>query len=82
MKQFNKNSLPESIDYNGITYKVNIAISSAMTLNNTPVRTIASTLKAEGRKAILVNVTNKALRGKTDLHGNPYQPTKWIFTAQ
>ena len=40
----------------------------------------AATLRKEGRKAVLVNVMSKNLRGKTDLHGKPYQPTKWIFT--
>ena len=80
MKQYSRTHLPDFIEYNGETYKVNIEISGAMRDNNTPVNTIAATLRKEGRKAVLVNVMSKNLRGKTDLHGKPYQPTKWIFT--
>jgi len=80
MKQYNKNHLPQGIVYNGETYIVNAPISSAMNANNTPVNTIAATLKKEGRKAILVNVLSSNLKGRTNLHGKPYQPTKWIFT--
>lgn len=80
MKTYNKSSLPEAIFYNGDTYTVNISISAAMTLNYTPIKTIAATLKKEGRKGILVNVMSKALRGKTDLHGKPYTPNQFIYT--
>ena len=81
MKTFNKTYLPEVIEYAGATYKVNGAISGAMKENNTSLSTIAITLKKEGRKAVLVRVLSKSLRGKTDLHGKPYQPTKWIYTT-
>ena len=80
MKQYSKTHLPDCIIYKGETYKVNIEISGAMRDNNTSFNTIAATLRKEGRKAVLVNVMSKNLRGKTDLHGKPYQPTKWIFT--
>ena len=80
MKQYSRTHLPDSIEYNGETYKVNIEISGVMRDNNTSFNTIAATLRKEGRKAVLVNVMSKNLRGKTDLHGKPYQPTKWIFT--
>ena len=80
MKQYSRTHLPDFIEYNGETYKVNIEISGAMRDNNTSFNTIAATLRKEGRKAVLVNVMSKNLRGKTDLHGKPYQPTKWIFT--
>ena len=80
MKQYSRTHLPDCIEYNGETYKVNIEISGAMRDNNTPVNAIAATLRKEGRKAVLVNVLSKNLRGKTDLHGRAYQPTKWIFT--
>jgi hypothetical protein len=51
-----------------------------MGLNNTSESVIASTLKKEGRKCVLVNVLSKNLKGKNDIHGKPYKPTKWIFT--
>lgn len=28
----------------------------------------------------IVGVLSKKLRGRTDLHGKPYQPTIWLFT--
>lgn len=39
-------------------------------------------LKALGYKLIRVEVLSRNLKGKTDLHGNPYKPTEWIFTAK
>lgn len=81
MKTFNKSYLPETVIYNGVVYERNASITSAMSANNTPISTIRKTLKEEGRKMVLVNVLQRSLRGKTDLHGKPYQPTKWIFTT-
>ena len=80
MKTFKKPSLPESISHNGSEFTLNTSISSAMHLNNTPISRIAQTLRSEGRKAVVVEVLSRSLKGKTDLHGNPYKPTKWIFT--
>ena len=51
MKQYSRTHLPDFIEYNGETYKVNIEISGAMRDNNTPVNTIAATLRKEQRKA-------------------------------
>lgn len=81
MKTFNKSSLPDTIEYNGSIYKLNVSISSSMHLNDTPIATISATLKKEGKKAVLVICMSKNLKGKTDLHGKPYQPTKWIYTT-
>lgn len=80
MKTFNKTFLPETINYLGKELKMNSEISSAMNLNNTNPKTIIETLKKENRTGVLVNVLSKNLRGKTDLYGKPYQPTKWIFS--
>lgn len=80
MKQYHKKYLPDNIVYKGDNYKKNVAISGAMNANNTPINRINYTLKQMGRKAILVNVLSSNLKGRTDLHGHPYQPTKWIFT--
>ena len=66
MKQYSKTHLPDCIIYKGETYKVNIEISGAMRDNNTSFNTIAATLRKEGRKAVLVNVLSKNLKGKTD----------------
>ena len=80
MKTYNKTFLPESINYLGIELKMNSLESSAMNANNTNPKTIVQTLKKENRKAVLVNVLSKNLKGKTDLYGKPYQPTKWIYS--
>lgn len=80
MKTFSKTFLPETVEYNSQTYYLNIKISAAMTVNSTSPNIIQDTLKKEGRKAVLVKVMSRNLRGKTDLHGKPYQPTEWVFT--
>lgn len=81
MKQFSRTYLPDEVKYNGEIYKANARITSAMIANNTSLRTISETLKKEGRKMIVVNVLSRRLRGMTNLHGKPYQPTKHIFTT-
>jgi hypothetical protein len=80
MKTYNKTFLPDSINYLGIELKMNSFISSAMMLNNTNPKTIIETLKKENRKAVLVNVLSKNLKGRADLYGKQYQPTKWIYS--
>lgn len=81
MKQFNKTYLPDTITYAGKVYTLNVEISAGMVANNTSLKTIAATLKQEGRNAVLVNVMSKNLKGKLDLHNKPYQPSKFIFTT-
>lgn len=81
MKTFNSVYLPDAIQYNGASYKANAAITSAMIANNTSLKIIENTLKKEGRKMVVVNVLSKNLKGKTDLHGKPYQPQKHIYTT-
>lgn len=80
MKTFNKTFLPEEIIYNGDKYVLNSQISSAMNLNRTNPKTIVETLKKQDRKAVLVQVLSNKLKGKSDLYGNTYKPTQWIFT--
>lgn len=36
-------------------------------------------IQASGLRYRTVKVLARNLRGKTDLHGNPYQPTEWLF---
>lgn len=80
MKTFNKTYLPDEVNYNGQIFYKNAAISGAMNANNTSLNTIAATLKKEGLKAVCVKVLHRNLKGRTDLHGRPYQPTAHIFT--
>src|SRR5688500_17416347 len=81
MKSFNKKSLPESVSYKGLQYFLNTDITSAMKLNSTPHSTIVATLKAEGRKCVLVKVLSHNLKKSTDLHGKAYKPSEWIYTT-
>jgi hypothetical protein len=81
MKQFSRTYLPDEMKYNGETYKAAAGITSAMIANNTSLKIIENTLKKEGRKMVVVNVLSKNLKGKTDLHGKPYQPQKHIYTT-
>jgi len=73
MKNFNRTSLPAQVKYNGKTYEADIKQSSLHFNAGQPLPT--------GKKFITVNVLSRNLRGRTDLHGQPYKPTKWIFTA-
>ena len=73
--------MPENIVHNGQTYYLNVAMSSGMTLNNTPLKHISAELKKQGRKAVLVILTNENLKGKLDLHQKPDKPTEWLFTT-
>lgn len=81
MKTLSRTDLPDTIEQNGQTYTLNRMITSAMERNGTTLGHISKELKKEGRKAILVNVLAKNLRGKLDIHNKPYAPTRWIFTT-
>lgn len=37
-------------------------------------------LKTFGVRTIVVKVLSRNLRGKNNLHGKKYEPSKWIFT--
>jgi len=81
MKTFNRTFLVDAITYSGEIYHRNDAITSAMEKNNTNLKNISFALRLQGRKAILVNCLSKNLKGKTDLHGRPYKPSKHIYTT-
>lgn len=81
MKTFNKSSLVERISYNGHTYTPNAHISATYSANRRSLPNILKDLNKGGRKAILVQVLGRNLRGKTDICGKPYQPTLWIYTS-
>lgn len=44
-------------------------------------RQVIAACKEVKAKYRTVKVLGLNLRGKTDLHGQPYKPTKWIFTS-
>ena len=78
MKKFNRTWLQEEIFYNGEHYNCNHRKSAE--LSSKTLGTIKKELSEEGKKCILVNVLSSNLKGKTDLHGQPYKPTTWIYT--
>ena len=82
MTTLSKDHLPESIEHKGQTYTYNRMITTGWERNNTPLSFIVKELKKDGRKAILVKVLAKNLRGKLDIHNKPYQPTEWIYTTE
>lgn len=81
MKTFNKTYLPEEIVYNGLTYKPNTAVSN-LTIQNIKLSDYVNVLKSNGYNLVLCNVLSKNLKGKIDLHNQPYKPTQWIFIAK
>ena len=79
-KKFKKTYLPDSIDWNGDTYTRNSETTTGMENAGTDIRAIEKELRKQDRKMIVVSVLSSNLRGKTDLHGKPYQPSVHIFT--
>lgn len=81
MKTFRRTYRPEKIKYNGETYTPNATISGAMLASRTKPEAVAMAVRTTGKKAVLVEVLSRNLKGKTDLHGKPYEPTKHIYTT-
>ena len=64
--------LPESIVYKGVVYnRVNLPYLEAKKLS-----------KKKNKKIREVEVLPTILRGRTDLFGNEYRPTRWIFMEE
>jgi len=76
IKRMKKDYLPETIEHLGYTFKPIIGIGT------TDAEKFAREKQAEGKRIILLSILSKNLRGKTDLHGKPYTPTKWVFVAE
>lgn len=69
MKVFNRANLPESIMYNGFRY---VYLCGKHENKD----------KYIGKKVIQINVLSRNLRGKTDLYGNPYKASEFIFVCE
>lgn len=80
MKVFKRTSLPEVINYNNAEYKLNSAISSSMIQSGTNPEKVLEALRSTGKKGILVEVLSTNLKNRTDLRGQLYKPSKFIFT--
>ena len=72
MKIFKRRNLPEQIKYNNKTYVRNIDATHAYrNSQRTPIG-----------KFVVVHVLTKRSEESTDLRGNKYQPTVWVFTLK
>jgi hypothetical protein len=79
MKTFNRTSLPEYVTYNGMCYKCDFKASGAICGKKV---FDLELLGLKYKKVVAVNVLSKNLKGKTDLYGQPYRPTTWIFVGR
>lgn len=83
MKTFKKAYMPDEIKYNGKTYTYNATITGAMNASGTNADTVINTMNSGNlKKGVLVEVMNPKLKGVTDLRGNYYKPSKFIYTTK
>ena len=75
MKTFNRTYLPDSVTYNGLKYTLEQSCANA----NSSKYDVMD-LMCKGKKVIQVNVLSKNLKSKTDLFGQPYRATTWLFS--
>jgi len=79
MKVFNRASLPREISYNGSMYKLDIESTNVIFNGGYLNKILPQSNKGD---KVIVKVLDGRLKGKTDLHGKPYQPSQWIFSKQ
>lgn len=72
MKQYNKTHLPDVINYKGEDYKRDYDATEKY----------RSGEKLPSKYHIQVNVLSNNLKGRTDLHGKPYQAHVYIYTNE
>ena len=77
MRTIKKGTLPREIEINGTTLKM---YAAASVLANMNARHRAEELQAQGLTVCIVEVHNRRLKGKTDLHGQPYKHSTFIFS--
>lgn len=72
MKSYNKTHCPEIIEYKGNNYKLDIDATHQF----------KEGAKLSTRNYVKVNVLSKNLKGRTDLHGNLYIPSVFIYSIR
>lgn len=70
-----KGYCPDQIELNGSILKMYAGASAS----TRPPQYIAAELKAQGLTVCILECMNRRLRGKNDLHGQPYKPSTFIF---
>lgn len=78
MKTFKKSSLPPYVAYNGKVFMMHPELSAMA--NSTNKATISKKLTENKNPHVFVEVHNKALKGKLDIHNKPYPPSLYVFT--
>lgn len=78
MKTFN--SLPTVIHRKGKVYKVDVTLIDVFATAR-DIKETKNRLKKLGRSFVTVHVLANNLKGKTDLHGQPYKPSTWLFVS-
>jgi hypothetical protein len=77
MRTFKRTSLPETVNYNGENYTLDIKLTS---LHHVLPHEVELTALTQKKKIVTVEVMHKNLKGKNDYHGQPYKPNVWIFS--
>ncbi len=79
IRTYKKSYCPESIEHHGQVLTLN-GYFSALQHQDKSGQDFAKQLIAQGKTVAFVQVLNPRLRGKTDLHGQPYKGSKFIFS--
>lgn len=80
MKTFKRASLPDSITYKGKVLKLNTEESAKFSLGTSTEKSISRWLFCIDKTCCKVEVMHRNLKGKTDLYGQPYKPSLFIFS--
>lgn len=72
MPVFNRTSIPDKIRYNKKDYVFDAKKSGEFSQSK----------KKPKEKHVFVDVLSRSLRGKTDLHHQPYKPSRFIFVLE
>ena len=81
MKIFNRTSLPKIIIYNSRIYRLNSSVVANRCLTNVTKETVETLECSINKHIVIVNVLSNRLRGKSNIHNKPYEPTHWIFIS-
>ena len=82
MKHFKITYLPDSVTHQGKEYKPHWEATAKRLAKVLTINEIVAELTTSGKSVVLVDVLSNSLKGKTDLYGNPYKATEWIFVSQ
>ena len=82
MKVFKKDHLPDEIKYRGNTYRRDSYLQTGIEATQTEYSRLQEKLKKDGFKMVLVECQHPRLKGKENLHGEPYKPSVFIYSTR